>query len=709
MSSSSFDQYAETVNQAIAAADAYYNGDTELMTDAEYDLALESIKAFEKSNPEHVIEHMLFTAVAAGTSKGGDVEHAFPMLSMEKTKIREDLEKFIASVSSAANGAIVIEPKLDGLALSALYENGKLVRVALRGDGRKGEDVTKQTLALKPNYLPLTVQNKDTFEVRGELIMDDEDFKFSSEQRMNWLRAKNNKRPVDKRKTEEELAESRFKNPRNAIAGSIRRETSDYEVRATFFAYDLALADHSGDMASHRYRVGTLGALGFVASMTLADDLLGDGDLLDRVDAFGKMRENEEVPYPTDGIVLKADRDEDRERLGSTSSKPRWSMAFKYPDMRKKTVLRDIIMAVGRTGNISFTAIYDPKEVEGSTIGRATLHNFDYIQEHDLRIGGMAWVSKRNGVIPRIERIEDHVHPDELAPYNPERICPVSGEPLNTSGAIWRSTSPEASLGSLIEYATSRAALDIEGIGSGIAIELVESGLVNNVADIFTLTEDQIADLPLIDGKTGEHKVVKRTGELQRVGETQAQKIMAEIEKAKTQPFNRVITALGIRKCGRTFGRRLAAEFGTAENLIKATLEDLYRVEGVSEGRGEVFFAGIAANVNNLNRMGELGVNMGTEKTEAVSADGAPLPLAGTKVCITGKLTSEPRLAHIGRNEGNELIESYGGTASSGVSASTTYLVMGDGAEGTTKHKNAIKFKTPILTPKEFADLLGME
>lgn len=710
MSSSSFDQYAETVNQAIAAADAYYNGDTELMTDAEYDLALESIKAFEKSNPEHVIEHMLFTAVAAGTSKGGDVEHAFPMLSMEKTKIREDLEKFIASVSSAANGAIVIEPKLDGLALSALYENGKLVRVALRGDGRKGEDVTKQTLALKPNYLPLTVQNKDTFEVRGELIMDDEDFKFSSEQRMNWLRAKNNKRPVDKRKTEEELAESRFKNPRNAIAGSIRRETSDYEVRATFFAYDLALADHSGDMASHRYRVGTLGALGFVASMTLADDLLGEGDLLDRVDAFGKMRENEEVPYPTDGIVLKADRDEDRERLGSTSSKPRWSMAFKYPDMRKKTILRDIIMAVGRTGNISFTAIYDPKEVEGSTISRATLHNFDYIKEHDLRINGTYWAKKANGVIPRIEKIEDHVHPAELVPYDPERVCPVSGEPLDTSGAIWRSTSPQASLGNLIDYACSRAALDIEGVGTGTAIAMVEAGIVNNVADLFTLTADQIAALPLIDSKTGEHKVVKKTGEVQTTGDLQASKIIAEIEKAKHQPFNRIITALGMKAVGRTFGVRLADHFGTAEKLRAATFDDLMEVEGIGEDRANLFLSGIAANAENFERMAALGVNMGSEANDE---DAAGKPLAGLKVCITGSVKGEPRLAHInGRDAANDLIREYGGTSASSVSASTNILVYSD--DTSTKYKKAValnekKKVVKILTPTEFADLLGME
>lgn len=697
--SSSFDQYADTVNQAIAAADSYYNGDAETMTDAEYDLLLESIKSYEEANPEHTIEHSLFTAVAAGTSKGGDVAHAFPMLSMEKTKKREELEKFIASIK----GDIIIEPKLDGLALSALYENGKLVRVALRGDGLKGEDVTKQTLALKPNFLPLTVTRTDTFEVRGELIMDNEDFAFSSEQRMNWLRAKNNKRPVAKRKTEEELAESRFKNPRNAIAGSIRRETSDYEVRATFFAYDLALEDHSGEMASHRYRVSTLHALGFVSSLSLADDLLGNGDILDRVETFGKLRELEEVPYPTDGIVLKADHDDDRKRVGATSSRPRWSMAFKYPDLRKRTILRDIEIAVGRTGNISFTAIFDPKEVEGSTIGRATLHNFDYIQEHDLRIGGFFWTLKRNGVIPRIEKIEDHVHPEELVPYNPERVCPVSGEPLDTSGAIWRSTSPQASLGSLIEYATSRDALDIEGIGSGIAIELVESGLVNSVADIFTLTEEQIAGLPLIDGKTGEHKIVKKTGELQRVGETQAKKIIDEIEKAKSAPFNRVITSLGIRKVGRTFGRRLAAEFGTAENLLAATLEDLQKVEGVKEGRGDYFFNGIAANAANLRRMGELGVNMGTEKDDS-SDEGKPL--AGMKVCITGSLKSEPRIAHIGRNEANELIESYGGTASSSVSAATSLLVCAE--SGSSKEKKALALGVRIVTPTEFADLLGM-
>lgn len=697
----SFDEYAAAVERAVAAADAYYNTDEEIISDSEYDALLEEIKAFEKDNAEHVIEHELFTAVAAGTSQGGDVTHAFPMLSMEKTKKLPELEKWIKNIQ----GDIIVEPKLDGLALSALYENGKLVRVALRGDGRKGEEVTKQTLALKPRFLPLTVSRTDLFEVRGELIMDDEDFAYSSEQRMNWLRAKNNKRPVDKRKTEEELAESRFKNQRNAIAGSIRRETKDYDVRATFYAYDLALADHSGDMASHRNRVSTLGLLGFAPSVFLADEMLGDGDILERVQKFGEMRELEEVPFPTDGIVLKADHDDDRKRLGETSSKPRWSIAFKYPDMRKKTVLRDIIMAVGRTGNISFTAIFDPKYVEGSTIGKATLHNYDYILEHDLRIGSVVWCLKANGVIPRVEKIKDYVQPEGLAPYEPERVCPVSGEPLDTSGAIWRSTSPEASLGSLIDYAASRDVLDIEGIGTGTAIAMVEAGIVNNVADLFTLTVEQVAALPLIDSKTGEHKIVKKTGEVQTTGELQAKKIIAQIEKAKNQPFNRIITSFGIRKCGRTFGRRLAAEFGTAEKLMAATLDDLMQVEGVSEGRGDFFLKGIAANRENLARMAALGVNMGEEKDES-SNEGKPL--SGMKVCITGNLKSEPTLAHIGRTEGNELIESYGGTASSGVSATTSFLVCSKDSEGSTKHKKAVALGVPVLTPTEFAKKLGL-
>ena len=697
-----FEQYSAAVDQALAAADAYYNGDTEIVADTAYDALLDTIKSYEEANPEHVIEHELFTAVAAGTSKGGDVTHAFPMLSMEKANTSEELEKYIASVK----GEIVIEPKLDGLALSALYENGKLVRVALRGDGQKGEDVTKQTLALKPKYLPLTVSRTDLFEVRGELIMDDEDFKYSSEQRMNWLRTKNNKRRADLRKSEEELLESGFKNPRNAIAGSIRRETSDYPVRATFYTYDLAQSDHSGQYASHTYRVSTLGLLGFAPSVYLIQELLGTGSILERVQKFGELRGTDSVPYPTDGIVLKADHDDDRKRLGETSSRPRWSVAFKYPDERKLTVLRDIEMAVGRTGNISFTAIFDPVHVEGSTIARATLHNYDYIQEHDLRIGDTVSVHKANGVIPRVEGIPGYEHPVGSTPYAPERVCPVSGEPLDTSGAIWRSTSPQASLGNLIEYACSRDALDIEGVGSGIAVELVESGLVNNVADIFTLTVEQIASLPLRDSKTGERKVVEKTGELRVTGETQAKKIAAEIEKAKSQPFNRVITSLGIRKCGRTFGRRLAAEFGTAEKLLAATLDDLYKVEGVSEGRGDIFFVGIAANKENLERMAALGVNMGTDKSDS-DADGKPL--AGMKVCITGALKSEPRLAHVGRNEGNELIEAYGGTASSSVSAATSLLVCAEDGQGSSKFKKAESLGIRIVTPTEFADLLGME
>lgn len=688
--------YAAAVERATAAAAAYYTSDVELMTDAEYDALLDEIRAFEEDHPDEAIGHELFTAVAAGTSTGGDVEHAFPMLSMEKANTVDELTRFIASVE----GPVVVEPKLDGLAMSALYEGGALTRVALRGDGRRGEDVTAQVRRMRPANLPLEVTRTDLFEVRGELVMTEEDFAFSSGERLRWLREKNDRRREDLRKSEDELAKLGFANPRNAVAGSIRRDSEDYAVRASFYAYDLALAEHGGGFDSHLARAAVLSDLGFVPSLSLIEATLGATDALGKVEEFGEQRKAG-LPYPTDGIVLKADLDSDRQRLGETSSRPRWSVAFKYPALRATTVLRAIEMGVGRTGNISFTAVFDPVKLDGSTVARATLHNFDYIRQHDLRVGDTVQVWKANDVIPRVEGIPGQPHADGSEPYDPERICPISGEPLDTSGAIWRSHAPEASLGGLIEYACSRDAFDIEGIGESLAIELVESGLVNSVADLFALTEEQIAALPLRDSKTGEHKVVAKTGELRTVGATVAATIAAEIEKAKAQPFNRVITALGIRKAGRTFGRRLAAEFRTADRLIAATEADLMRVEGVSEGRAAVFLDGIARNADVLRRMGELGVNMGeepsAEETEAK-------PLAGMKIVVTGAMTGP--LAGKSRNEVNELIEAYGGTSSGSVSAATSLLVSSE--SGTSKAKKAEALGIRIATPEEFAAMLGI-
>jgi DNA ligase (NAD+) len=671
-------EYRASVILAADAADAYYNTDVEKIDDPAYDAILERIRDYEAANPADVIEHALFTAVAAGTSEGGDVVHSRPMLSLDKANTDAEVEAFLAK--AAELGAYVnVEPKLDGLAVNLVYIDGKLVQAATRGDGATGEDVTSRLSAITVGTLPHDIGVAGRTEVRGELIMTDSDFEYSNAARVA-------------------SGKPAFANPRNATAGTLRRQTIDYDARLTFIAYDAIAEQAPAGIGSHSEMTYWLGQLGFDP----ATDLMGPPDArratLEYIARFGRDRKSDAFPYPTDGIVLNIDEYDIRDQLGATSRAPRWAIAFKYEAEVGVTVLRSIDMAVGRTGNISFTANVDPVLVDGSTISRATLHNFDFIRENDLQIGDTVEIYKANDIIPRIVRSFPELRPADSVVYDPERVCPISGEPLDTSGVIWRSTAPEASLGALIKYATSRDALDIEGVGEEVADALVESGLVNDLADLFALTLAQLTTLQLADTKTGTRR---------QFGAKNASKLVAEIEKAKSQPVNRLITALGIRKSGRTFGRRLAAGFHTIDALLETTEEGFLAsgVEGVGPERARLFYEGFQRLRPVLEKLRAAGVNFGEQPaaTDGDDSQSDSLPLAGMKVVVTGAMTGP--LSSLNRNEVTELIEASGGQASGSVSKATSLLVCGE--EGSSKFVKAQALGVKIVTPEQFAAMLG--
>lgn len=354
-------------------------------------------------------------------------------------------------------------------------------------------------------------------------------------------------------------------------------------------------------------------------------------------------------------------------------------------------------MAVGRTGNISFTGVFDPVLVDGSTIGRATLHNMAFIRDRDIRIGDKVVVKKANGVIPRIENSLPEFRPENATIYDPEPVCPVSGEPLDTSGAIWRSPAPEASIGALISYASSRDALDVEGVSDAVATALVsgDKPLVNGLADLCTVTEAQLAALPLNDTKTGTARTL---------GVKNAAKIAAEIEKAKKQPLNRVMTALGIRKSGRTFGRRLAVHFHTMDALLAATESDFLAsgVEGVGPERARLFYEGFQRLRPTIDKLRDAGVNLGTG-AEQDGTDPSAKPLSGMKAVVTGAMTGP--LAALARNEMNELLELLGATASGSVSKATSLVVASDLTSS--KAVKAAQLGIESISPEEFAVRIG--
>lgn len=656
-------EYHANIELAMTAATAYYNGDESPLTDAEYDQLLAAIMQHEVDHAEDTIEHGLFTQVAAGTV-ASDVPHPKPMLSLDKVTDEQGILKFLTRIAEAAPDAaysrVSVQPKLDGIAIRARYEDAKLVQVVTRGDGRSGEDVTARVLrdnieiAHLPRYLPTSAPV--SFEVRGELLMSHDDFLASNANRVAAGKAS-------------------FANPRNATAGTVRADKLEYDVQLTFVTYE-----HDGIPADAE------------SQFLFADDLLNYGGgahatgtaapalVLEAIDLFGSDRAT--FDYPTDGVVLKATSPRVRNVLGETSRAPRWAVAYKYEAQTGETTIRDILIEVGRTGNLSFTAVFDPVLVDGSTISRASVHNVDLIAAKDIRIGSKAVVYKANDIIPQILSVTNG--PD-TKPWTPPTED-ADGYPYEQRGKFWVSTNPADSIAAHITYAASRDVLDIDGLGREVAVALVESGLVNDLADLFRLLEGDLADMPF--GASF-------------YGATRARTLHAAITEAARQPLNRVITALGIRMTGRTFGRRLAARFGSLEALLDATETQLLDVEGIGTERARVIRDGLDERREMISRLIEYGIDPRVE----VAEDSAGQALAGMAVVVTGS-TKGTKLESFGRNEMNELIERHGGRASGSVSKSTSLLVAGGGAGS--KLAKAEQLGITVVTPDEFAGMVGL-
>lgn len=657
------DTYQASVDRAIDAATAYYNTDVETMPDYDYDRLLERVAVYEADNPEDVIDHKLFTEVAAGTSAGGDVVHLKPMLSLDKAQETDEVRKFL-SAAAAAGGTVKVEPKLDGLAISVTYRDGKFSAAAKRGNGHAGEDVTDKLRAANVTGLEMEIDYQKTILIRGELIMSASDFEVSNAARVASGKPK-------------------FANPRNAASGTLARDTVSYAAQMTFIAYDVVPGGDEQLADTHTGRLELATDLGFTTMTQIMPDL-GD-DPLTAVHDFNDARRGDAFPYPTDGIVLTIDEDAARDALGTGSRAPKFAIAYKYEAETAETTVLDIETAVGRTGAISYTAILEPVEVDGSVVGRATLNNPTWIAEKDVRVGSRVTIRKANDIIPEIASVLSQ--PDGSRPYEASTVCPISGEPLDMSGAIWRSTSPEASVGALIHYSMSRDVFDVDGLGTEISDALVEKGLVNDIGDLFTLTELQLATLQL-----GSDRVV---------GQKTAAKIIAGIEKAKQQPLNRVITALGIRKSGRTFGRRLAARFETMDALLNATEDGFLRsgVEALGPERARFFYEGFQKNRPVIEKMRAAGVNMGSV-SEPDDSNAAPKPLTGMSVVVSGSIPG------YNRTEANELIEKLGGKSSGSVSKTTTLLVTSDLTS--TKSTKAQALGVEILDPAKFLERVGL-
>ncbi|WP_327321555.1 NAD-dependent DNA ligase LigA [Streptomyces sp. NBC_01210] len=690
--------YTEAVGTATAAAAAYYATGESTLDDDAYDRLVRGIAAYEETHPDEMSAASP-TGKVAGGAVVGDVPHTVPMLSLDNVFSAEQLLSWTASVERRIGRPVEqwsVEAKLDGLAIAARYENGRLARLITRGDGSAGEDVSHAvgTIIGLPDRLAEPV----TLEVRGEVLMTTEQFEHA-----NTVRTEHGGAP--------------FANPRNGAAGTLRAKDRQYTVEMTFFGYgvlplptsDADLAERMGEWP-HSELMTYVAGLGVHTAETTAvapRTLKTVDEVQARIDEIAALRP--ELPFGIDGIVIKADRAADQAAAGSGSRAPRWAIAYKLPAVEKVTTLLGVEWNVGRTGVIAPRAVLRPVEIDGSTVSYATLHNPADITRRGLRIGDQVMVYKAGDIIPRIEAPVAHLRTGDEQPIVFPEACPQCGSDIDTSEQRWRCVrGRNCRLVASVSYAAGRDQLDIEGLGATRVVQLVEAGLVADFADLFTLTRGQLLDLD-------------------RMGETSTDNLLAAIDGARTRPLSRVFCALGVRGTGRSMSRRISRHFATMEHIRAADAEALQQVEGIGVEKAKVVVAELAELAPLIDRLTAAGVNMtepgatppadadaDADAADAADAEGgeaggqaAPAadagPLDGMTVVVTGAMTGA--LEKLSRNQMNELIERAGGKSSSSVSKRTSLLVAGENAGS--KREKAVQLGTRIVAPDEFADLVA--
>jgi DNA ligase (NAD+) len=659
--------YLAAVEALQTAAKAYYSGEgleAIGMTDVDYDRILDDIQATEIAFPEWTVDHGLY-GVAAGTAPVGDVKHSTPMLSLGKTTDVDGLTAWwdrLCKLVASETPEIVVEPKLDGIAISATYEpdgqgGARLVRVVTRGDGTAGEDVTAKVPSGTVG-LPRTVQPADTgFEVRGELVFTAEQFAAANTFRLGEGKAA-------------------FVNARNALAGSVRRDDLDVDERPamTFFAYSVV----GGIDAPHLTQMLSIRAKGFnpAAALTRAGACTSLAEVVASITNIETLRPT--LGVDIDGAVIKANLPEQRDAAGANGSHPRWALAWKYAAEEASTTLLDIEVQVGRTGIHSLRGRLEPVFVGGTTVTYATLHNPSDLIERDVRPGDTVVVRRAGDVIPEIA---GHIaRPDGSQPWVMPTECVKCGTDLDQSEKRWRCVNRDciAGAGALLVYACSRDALDIEGAAEGTVATIIGANLARNLPQLAKLTP---ADLMALDG----------------FAEVSATNLVANIEAAKAQPLHRLVTALGIRMTGRRMSKRIAAHFGTLDAIRSADTTALCEVEGIGDRRAEVIRAELDALAPLLDELTAQGWNTLDENYGVAKADPADLPLSGETVVVTGSVPGFDRTGV------TDLIERLGGKSSGSVSKNTTILVSA--GPGSSKHTKAEQLGIRIETPEWLADL----
>ena len=645
----------------------YYALDDPSISDREYDALMQRLKELEENFPELVTADSPTQRVAGQPLQSfKTVNHQTQMLSLDNTYSADELREFDARVAKILEGQkyeYVAELKIDGLAVSLQYRNGRLHQGATRGDGTKGDDVTANIRTIKA--VPLTLSPKaaglQEVEARGEVYMP----------RQEFIRINREK---------EEAGEAPFANPRNAAAGTLKLLDPQAVSRRRLSVFIYGVGQAPAALQDHYSTLGALKQAGFKVNpfVKLCPDIQS---VIDYCNQWENKRD--QLDYETDGMVIKVNSFVQQKLLSATAHSPRWAMAYKFPARQATTVLREVEFSVGRTGVVTPVAILDPVLLSGSTVSRASLHNEDELVKKDIHYGDTVFVEKAGEIIPQIIKVVPGKRPPRAKPVKMPRNCPSCVEPLNRNQeeAAWRclNVSCPAQVKGRIEYFASRGAMDIEGLGTAVVELLVNAGLIKDYGDLYSLNGEQLI-------------------RLERMGKKSAQNLLDSIEKSKQNPFWKVVMALGIANVGAQVARLLAQKYASMEKLQKAGCQDISQIYGLGPAVGgtvEGFFAN-RKNLQVLEKLRKAGVRMEAEESAAV-----PQTFAGLTVVLTGTLQN------YSREQASELIIARGGQVTAAVSKKTSMVLTG--AEPGSKLDKAKTLGVRVINEKDFEKLLSAD
>jgi DNA ligase (NAD+) len=660
------DHYRRLVEELGQHDRRYYVAMAPTISDVEYDRLYRELKDIEGAHPDWILSESPTQRVApAPVSEFPKVVRRVPMLSLDNTYSRQELLAFcdrVAKGLDAQAAAFVVEPKIDGISIELTYDNGRLALGATRGDGRTGEDVTTNLRTIRS--LPLSLAEPVSITVRGEVYMTTRDFRAMNAERVT-------------------AGEEPWKNPRNATGGSLKLLDARECARRPLHVLLYELVEGERFFPRHSEALGWLRRLGLPTSADIAV-VVGTDALAESVESWSERRQK--LPYEADGLVIKTDAFSERRLLGATTKFPRWAIAYKFAALRGETKVIGIEINVGRTGAITPVAVLEPVELSGTTVKRASLFNWDEVRRLDVRIGDRVIVEKAGEIIPQVVEVQLGLRTGEEVPVDPPTHCPSCRSPLlRREGEVvlrcQNRTCPDQRWKS-IQFFCARGAMNIEGIGEVLAEELVRKGLVEDAADLFDLTLEKLVPPP------GDGDAVR----IDRMAKKSADNLVIAIARARDQAtLSRLLIGLGIPHVGTVAAREIAARFATWDALFMAPVDTRRETIAAIDGVGPVIADALAtylADETNLRLLTRLRAR-GLAPSEPVQRSGTGGPLAGKRVCVTGKLTRA-------RSEIQQQIESAGGQFVNAVGKNTDILVAGADV-GKSKLDSARKLGTRIV------------